>query len=513
MPKTPSDRLFQLIKSLSSPEKRYFKLFVNTDGSRDNKYIRLFDAIDAQEEFDDDALRQFIYADEPIQSRKYSELKAYLYEMILKSLQSYDEKNAIDYRLRNLLLGVRSLYKRSLFEDCRKVLQKAEKWADFYEKFDVILEVLNWQKQIAYARAEIGFLDKKLTGIASREADYLNKIQNVTDFQNLFFRVLVAVRKNTLRVDSQDTELSTITANHLLTSPECALTHQSRILYFRIRSVLSYAGRSYSDFYELSKALITLMESKPHFLAEDVSEYISALSNMAVSCGYLGRFDEVAACLDKMQQITPLTLDDRLKIHRQYYTHKFRLCIETGDFNEGLAVVQAHLKELTHLDKEVFERSSFYFQYFYIFFGAGNYDKALEYLNQWLNLPRSIERQDLQSLARILNLIIHYEMGNTLLLDSLLRSTYRFLHRTEGLLHFELRLMQFIRQANRANSRRAIEGELQALKTDFHTLTQDPAEKAMLQLFDFEAWLDSKIQRRSFAEVVREKFQRQLKAE
>lgn len=505
MPKTPSDRLFQLIKSLSGSEKRYFKLFVNDDGARDNKYIRLFDAIDRQEDFDDEQLRKTIYAGQHIQSRKYSELKAYLYDLIVKSLQSYDEKTSIAYRLSQTLQGVRSLYKRSLYEDCHKLLQKAAKWAETYERYDTLLEIMLWQKQIAYARGDISALDKQLAHWAEKEANYIEKTRNETDFHNLFYRVFLTIRKNALRAGSQAKELQAVASHPLLASPEMALTHRAKVLYYRTLTILSFSAKNYGAFYDQGMALIHLIESKPGFLEEDVSEYISALSNFAVSCGYLGRFEEVNQCLEKMQRITPITLDDRLKIHRQYYTHKFRLCIETGNFEEGLKVVKAHLTELEHLDKELFERSSFYFQYFYIFFGAGDYNRALDYLNEWLNLPRSIERQDLQSLARILNLLIHYEMGNNLLLDSLLRSTYRFLNKKEGLLEFEGRIMQFIRQANKTAGRKAMEQALSQLKEDFHSLMNIPGERSLLQLFDFEAWIDSHLQRRSFAEILKEK--------
>ena len=46
MPKTPSTKLFNLVKSLSGSEKRYFKIFVGKQGHKGNKYLLLFDAID-----------------------------------------------------------------------------------------------------------------------------------------------------------------------------------------------------------------------------------------------------------------------------------------------------------------------------------------------------------------------------------------------------------------------------------------------------------------------------------
>ena len=152
-----------------------------------------------------------------------------------------------------------------------------------------------------------------------------------------------------------------------------------------------------------------------------------------------------------------------------------------------------------------FEKSNFYFQYFYIYFGTGNYDEALEYLNQWLNLPNSIERKDLQSLARLLNLIIHYEMGNNWLVESLLRSTQRFLSKENKLLELEKQLVGFIRQINGVNSNKERKAAFMEMKVRLEPLKSIPSEKAMLQLFDFEAWLDCKVHNKSFAQIVKEK--------
>ena len=52
-----SDQLHKLIKSLSKPEKRYFKVFSSRHIIGDeNNYQTLFDAIDKQEEYDEEKL-------------------------------------------------------------------------------------------------------------------------------------------------------------------------------------------------------------------------------------------------------------------------------------------------------------------------------------------------------------------------------------------------------------------------------------------------------------------------
>lgn len=508
MPKTPSHKLFRLIKSLSGPEKRYFKVFVNDDGKRDSKYIRLFDAIDAQEVFDEEALKRTVYPDKPIESRKYSELKAYLYDTILKSLQAYDEKSAVDFRLKGLLQSIRVLYRRGLFEDARGLLAKAKKQAARHEHFNTLLELLDWEKQIAYARTDIAFLDRELERIDREEKQVLEQLGNLSDYRNIFLRLLVNLRKdNTLRQRSERVRLDAFVDTPLLRSFEQAQSYHARVLYHRIYSLYHYATGDLRQFYETGRRLIALMESEPHFLREDVSEYISALSNFIRSCGELRRFGEVERYLEKLRRVKPLTRDDELKIHRQYYQLKFSLCIEKGDFVEGMEALGRHLRERDRFDPVFFENYSFYIAYFYLAFGAERYEDALTYLNKALSFSRSIERQDLQTIARILNLIVHYELGNTVLLESLLRSTYRFLKKRDALHEVERKILNFVREAIEAPSAQARRQVFRSHRAVIAELREDPfARGLLLRQFDVLAWLESKIQGKSFAEVVREKF-------
>ena len=57
MPNRSTDELFQLIRSLDKSEKRMFKLFLKrSDGTEDLKVIRLFDALDKMDEYDEELL-------------------------------------------------------------------------------------------------------------------------------------------------------------------------------------------------------------------------------------------------------------------------------------------------------------------------------------------------------------------------------------------------------------------------------------------------------------------------
>jgi len=491
MPKTPSLKLFNLIKSLSGPEKRYFKLYATGNRSdKSSKYLLLFDAIDSQEHFDDEVLKVIVYKDEEIKSRKYSELKSYLYDLILTALQGYDEKTSIDFRLKGMLQNLRVLYKRSHHEDCLDLLPKIKK----------ILEVLTWERTIAYAMMDIPFLDDQLERIDREEKECLDRLRNLSFYQNIFFRMLIHIRKNAiLRSDEQKDILNKIIDSELLSDLSKVKSHRAGVHFHRIYGLYYYAIQDYQNFYISSKAVIELMESVPYFLQEDTSEYISTLSNYVLSCGLLEKYKELEQNLHKFSKIQPVIHSDRLIIYEQVLVARLRIAINKGDFNTGLAILNKHWKEKEDFKRNAFEKGTFLFQYFYIYFGIGDYSKALEYLNEWLNLPRSIERQDLQSLARVLNLIIHFEMNNTILLDNLLRSTYRFLRKRNRMYKLEKSVLSFIKEANKTVSSRELKEAFVVLKESFEVLAKDPSEKVMFQYFDFIAWLDSKINNESFA--------------
>lgn len=510
--KTPSDRLYRLVKSLSGSEKRYFKIFINgKGGGKINKYNQLFDAIDEQEEFDDDALKLLIYEGQDIQSRKYSELKSYLYDLILKSLQLYDEKTSIDYRLKGMLLNVRVLFRRANFSDAELVLHKAKKLAKKYEDFNTLLEILRWEKEVAYASTNIGYLDQELERITKEEEVYIQQLNNYLFYRNTFLKLLVIIRKgSSFRKQEKDREFKEFLNHSLLGNVNSAISYTAKVQFYRIHSIYAYATLDWKSFHEYGQLLLEIMESQPYRLKEDVVEYISALSNFIASCSVLQQYEIMRTYLEKLKKVRTNTLDDELKIHRQYYLNKLELCSRTGEFMEGLETLKSHLKGKKKFDQVFFETSSFKYNYFYIYFGAGAYEEALQSLNDWLNMPTNSERAELKSLARILNLIIHYELGNYILLESLIRSAERYLQKQNKVYEYESLLIHFIKQIEQNPSQQELMKNTEILKNNLNQLIEIPTERAMLQYFDWTAWLESVSKKQTFAEAVRHKYQQSL---
>jgi len=511
MTKVPSDKLYRLVRSMPMAEKRYFRIFIKGRTERDSKYLVMFDALANMETFNEAEVKKQVYQNQPPSARTaYPQMKAYLYDLVIKCLQTYDEQRSTEHRLSQMLQGVAVLFKRGHYDDCQDMLRKAARMARQYEAFSQQLEIIQWQKQLAYTRMDADFLYKNLEQLLFDEQRALEQLRNAAEYRKAFFQVYATTlqRASLQRGEGASKRLQNIVNQGHFSSPDLATSHKARVMYYRTLNVYYYGAMQFEEFYQSGKTLIALLESQPHFLQENLSDYIAALSNLILSCGLLRKYDEVRECLQKLRSLRPITEDDRRKIHRQYFNNLFVLCIYIGEFAEAYQEMERCQREAALFDPHDYETASFFFQYALICFGNGDYSGALQHLNHWLSQPRSAEREDLQSLARILLLIVHYEMGNTVLIESLLRSARRFLRIKNRFSELEKRFMRLIADLVRSTSAQEREVAFQKMKVDLEQETMLPAVRTLLQTFDLSMWVESKLAHQTFASAVREKFRR-----
>lgn len=503
MAKTPSDKLHKLIRSLTPAEKRYFSLFVRGKQGEEAKYLQLFEAMSAAEHFDEDNWKQKIYKSQKIDGKKYSELKAYLYELVLKSLQNFDEQHSVGQRLNQMLKGVASLFKRGHYDDCRDMLLKARKLARQYERFPELIDIIQWEKQLAYTRMDIDFLHKNLDRLHDEEARATEQWTNAAFYRKAFFQAYAAIKIDPLQRSADRLgRLRQLVEQPGFSDPDAAISHTARVLYYRTLSLYYHTALEQEQFYDTGKTLVALQESQPHFLRENLADYIAALSNHILACGLGRKYEEVRECLKKLDDLQAITEDDRRKVHRQYFSNFFALCTYTGEFEAGRREMARCLQEAERFDPHEYETGSFYLQFVPISIGCGDFNTALDHLNHWLAQRRTVGREDLQSLARILSLLLHYELGNFLLLESQLRTAHRFLKRKNRLHEFERRFMHGISDAIKWPDARSRQAVFAKVKNDLQPKIQEPETRALLQTFDLMAWLEGKATGKSFAEVV-----------
>jgi len=181
--KNPSD-LFQLIKSLSKSEKRYFKIYASRHViGEQNNYIKLFDAIDRQKEYDEDAIRKEFASEVFI--KQLSVTKNYLYRLILESMRAYHAERTPRAQVRGLLNDADFLIGRRLFEQADKIIDKARKTAQANEEYILLLETMTLERTVM---REIRYEDQSQEDIDrfySSFLDTLSIVDNVARYWQL----------------------------------------------------------------------------------------------------------------------------------------------------------------------------------------------------------------------------------------------------------------------------------------------------------------------------------------
>ena len=105
----------------------------------------------------------------------------------------------------------------------------------------------------------------------------------------------------------------------------------------------------------------------------------------------------------------------------------------------------------------------------------------------------------------MLFLILHIELGNEDLVQYAARSTLRYLTTRKRKYKAESIFLDFLQLILDPGRKKELPGIYAQILEQFKKLKADPYEKGVFEYFDFITWVETKIQNRPFAELVKEK--------
>ena len=509
--KTSSD-LFELIKSLSKSEKRYFKLFSSIHKGEKN-YLKLFDSIDRQQEYYNEAIIRKEFSREKFIKHLPKE-KNYLYQLILKSSESYHSN--IDMEMKSNLNHIQFLFEKGLYKQCEKIIAKAKQLARKYEKHLPLLEVLNWELVLWGLQTFEGKKEKDIEKLFREMFDIKDTWKNAKEYQLLRSRIAInSFSEGQIREDAQLVAYKKIMNHRLLKVENKALSYLAKISFYNCKSSYFSIRGDFINTHSYAQKLVTLMEAHPHQIQENPQSYINALYNLIICQDDIKKYKEALLSIHKLKAIN--TQSENLKSQLFYLANTTELSIyaNTGEFDKGLDLITQIADEISSKSDIKFLNRNLQLYYYIviIYFSTRNYTAANIYLNKILNQKITDIRNDIQCFARILSLIVHYELGHDDLLEYIEKSAHRFLDKKNSLYKVETSILDFMR--NKVPKIITPHDKIKAfkkLKIDMEQITKDPFEKKALEYFDFISWLESKIENKSFAEIVREKARQTLPA-
>lgn len=186
-----SNELYDFIKTLTSNEKRYFRLQTSLQTGKKN-YSKLFEELDALEEYDIDLLKERLK--DSSFSKSLHVTSNYLYQRLLESLRSYHEESSIIATLNNLLLDAEILKKKGFYKMAMDILQKAAKLAAKHHKYFILHEIFPMKIEIIVASADKNLFEQ-LEEIQQDAQATNDKMTEESRFTYLHYWFILVFRK------------------------------------------------------------------------------------------------------------------------------------------------------------------------------------------------------------------------------------------------------------------------------------------------------------------------------
>ena len=504
--KNPSKSLHQLIHSLNKEEKKYFKKFSSFNIQQGSKnYVLLFDRINKMKEYDEEILKHH-FKDKKFVNH-FWKAKNYLYRSILKSLRSYHTKNIRELKTGETYDNLQLLLRKGLVEQCRKHLDAAKKSCYDYETYGELLKLLIFEKKLISSTRFSGVSDKDFRKLFDEINDTADKIKKWNEYQYNSTKLFELIKKKGSVTNHDDMkDIKEIIEQPIYCDDNNAQTFETKLSFYNAHYYFSYLSRDYEECYKYSLGMIRLFESSRIKMESKPEAYLNLLTNHIEVCLLTGRFDAFQIHYNKLSSLIHLSKNVftysiiKLNLELEY-------CIKTGMYSRGIKLVEKINPVLNSYTDEANEmrKCSLCYNVAYLYFLRNDYSNSLHYLNKILHNEHIKEELEVIYYARLLNLIIHYELRNFKLLQYILKSTYRFLSKRRRVFETEKHIYHFIRSAFRVDSEDELKYSFYELKLRLMDFTSNPFERGIFNYIDLISWLDSKLNNRQFSEVLIEK--------
>jgi hypothetical protein len=503
------DQLFSLIKSLTKAEKRNFKLYANrldsTNG--DTKFIQLFDMLDKMTEYTDELVIKRLSG---IDKTNLPNLKRHLYKQLLISLRLiYIQKN-IDIEIREQLDFARILYSKGMYMQALKMLERIKQTAIEHHQDILHLEILEFQKHIearhiTRSRRVKGKMERLLEESAHRSL--------VTLSSSLLFNFNIEIHGYYIEHGHARNEADAAAARdfylrHYPTLPERENTSFfERVNLFQAQMWYAYILLDFPACREAALQWVNLFAEYPQMRKKDADLYMRSLYYTLVFLYFMRDHDRYLHYLQEFETFET-SIDEQLNTNSSMiafvYLSLSRLnyYMLTGDYEGGIALIQNILADIPQYEKytDVHRILLFYYKFSYLYFGCGQYSKALDYLNQVILLKHGYLREDLHYNARLLHLICHYELGNLDLLSYLIPSVQRAFAQAKDISKVQKDTLQFLKKLL-AVSPSETKTTFAAFQKEIQQYTNSPYERKALLYLDIPSWVESHIQNQPVKEV------------
>jgi hypothetical protein len=507
MPKKSTDHLISLVKRLTPPEKRHFKIYVNRNNPKEDPiFLKLFDYIDKKKNYDESKVLSEIKS---IKKSQLANIKANLFKQILSALKLQMRNSLTDISIREQIDFARILYAKGLYTGALSQLEKSKKAAEEKEKYSLLQTILEFEKHIEslYITGSMYPKAKALTKESNENLKRIALENELSDFSLSLYGLYLQYGHVTNKRDFEfvtdyfRSKLPDVNEKNLGFIGKLSL-YQSYVWYYNMVQNFAY-------YYKYAQKWLDLFLHNPKWIEEETSLFIKGYHNVLnglFMCSRPDKFEKRLAELKSLEKDFGLNFLENLRSSFRLFeiTHEINQVYLKGNYEDSKDMADQISKIILEnpFEWDEFRIMMFDYKIACIYFGAADLDHCIMHLNRITNTVKPDIRGDIQCFARILNIIAHFDLGNEELVSHQIRSTYRFISKMDNIQKVHKEIFSFLRRTPNM-TKEMMPDEFSKLKDKLLVLKKDPFERRPFFYLDIISWLDSKIEGISMAEAVR----------
>ncbi|MBK9016125.1 MAG: hypothetical protein IPM82_19820 [Saprospiraceae bacterium] len=293
----------------------------------------------------------------------------------------------------------------------------------------------------------------------------------------------------------------------MLETIETGDTFFTKIYYFNAHAHLNHAKGEYHKANQHYKKILELWNSHPHIRDIKNRTYKGDITNYLNSCHTLGRYEVFDEWLERFESIKDTNFNEEAGSFKDYYQITLLYLLNTAQLKRALDIVpkvEYGLKAYKQRINKAREMS-LRFNVFFVFFCNERFSEALDWLNT-LDLDNKLEaKADTKALARIIRVIVHYELGHTRILEDLRTSVYRKLKKEDQLHEFERTILEHIRQLENTPDKKDKKVLFESLLEKLNAIGETYGMQKIAGLEDIVCWAESRVYNKSYLEVLEQR--------
>lgn len=505
-----SASLLRLINSMSKSEKRNFKLNAQKTGDSNKLYVKLFDYLLKHGAFEDQKIIKKI---PEIKKSQLSNLRATLSKSLLRSLRDINKESYPEIKARERFDFAKVLYAKGQYRESLEMIQIVKRMANEINLQPLEYLAISFEKQI-----ESQHVTKSMSPKAYQLATESNNIIRDLELSNELSNLSLLLYARYLENGYVKNEIEYQKLHKYFYSLLPVIETDNLNFYQKLNLYQSYVwfyhmAQDFLNYYKYAQKWVNLFDQYPSMKGPATVQYIKGLHNVLNALFMAGKRKKFRENIEKLLQFNSdntlrLSVNEKGQLQLFKYTHGINSIFMSAQYEYGASFVRDLEQTIDEMEYPWDATRTLVFNYKIacIYFGNGNLDKTITFLNRVENTYQPRLKVDIQCFSRVLNLIAHYDLGNDILVSHKIKSVFRFLLKMGELEKVQKEIFRFIRRTPRMDKSTILE-EFKKLREKLVAIETERFEKRPFLYLDIISWLDSKINGVSMVEAIRNRNQ------